>query len=113
MIKNEDLTVEALQNNQPWVVPYSSELRQSLHHMPHLLASHTVLHALKSLGKIAAVFESVDHRGGGLRDSEVAIIRDMAADLFTAALRLANLYRFSLVSELRRRVFQKNGRDVL
>lgn len=112
MIENT-MTVQHLQDTQPWVVPYSDAFESARYHTPHNLASHAVLHAMKSLGKLAAVFEAVDHRGGCVLDAERAVIRDMSADLFTAALRLANLFSFSLVCELRRRVLQKNGVDVV
>jgi NTP pyrophosphatase (non-canonical NTP hydrolase) len=61
------------------------------------------------------VFEALDHREGGYSgtagptDEQLQTIKDMAADLFTEALRFANLYGFSLEAEHARRVAEKNG----
>ncbi len=118
----EEITIEQAQRNQPWTVPYSEEFlmcagREARQYnggrMQHLYATHTVLHAMKSLGKMAAIFEAIDHRGGGILDEERATVRAMAADLLTAALRFGNLYGFSIVWELARRVRDKNSVDLL
>jgi hypothetical protein len=110
MIFNADqFTVGQLQEEQPWTVPYSDAFEQAGLHTPHNMSAHAVLHGLKSLGKLAAVFEAIDHRGGDPLDSEIQVIRDMSADLFTIALRLANLHHFSLATELLRRILEKNG----
>lgn len=111
--KEEDLTVHWLQQRQPWSIPYSDAFECAGHHTPHNLATHAVLHAMKSLGKIATVFESIDHRGGAISDDERRVVQEMAADLFTVALRIANLFSFSLVNTLRRPVWDKNKVDVL
>ena len=78
----EPLTFEEAQSKQPWTVPYSSGVLAAItrEHVPHLLASHTVLHAAKTVGKLA-----------------------------TAAIRFANLYGFSLADALEERVKEKNG----
>ena len=104
-----DLTIKAAQHGQPWAVPYSPQFSCCSFSMPHLYASHTTLHAAKSVGKLAAVFEALDHSGAEICDDQKQTVRDMAADLMTAALRLANLYRFDLATELERRVEEKNG----
>lgn len=104
----EEITVTWCQERQPWAVPYSNAFMSARYHTPHNMATHATLHAMKSLGKIAAVFEAVDHRGGATLDEERDEIASMAADLFTIALRLANLYGFSLVHALSRRVWDKN-----
>ena len=93
--------VAFLQKNQPWTVPYTAEVAEDMVR----LAAHNVLHAAKSVGKLSAVFEAVDHG----HPMDVDTIKDMAADLFTAAMRFANLYGFDLETELRRRVLDKNG----
>lgn len=100
------LTIRFAQVNQPWTVPYSGGvLIASDAHVPHILESHAVLHAAKSVGKLAAVFEGADHG----RPVDVGLISDMAADLVTAALRLANLCDFDLATALVERVQEKNG----
>ena len=104
------LTVKHAQSRQPWTIPYSAGVeRASRDSVPHIMGSHCALHAAKTAGKLAAVFEALDHRASPITDEELATVRDMSADLMTAALRFANLYRFDLETALRRRVFEKNG----
>jgi sugar phosphate isomerase/epimerase len=93
--------VRFLQEHQPWTVPYTPEVAACRERM----AAHNVLHAAKTVGRLAAVFEDFDH--GGVLDTRT--ISDMSADLLSEALRFANLYGFDLESELRRRVAEKNG----
>lgn len=106
-----DLTIRFAQQNQPWTVPYSyGVLRaESVGFVPHVLASHAALHAAKTVGKLAAVFERLDHRTEAIRDDERREVAAMAADLLVIALRFANLYGFDLADELERRVEEKNG----
>lgn len=64
---------------QPWTVPYSARIREASGEsnlndlndtppaVPYILGTHTVLHAAKSVGKIAAVYEARDHDDGGSR----------------------------------------------
>ena len=112
------LTIKQAQQNQPWAVPYSPQVeyvaKDTYAGVPHILGTHTVLHAIKSLGKIAAVYEARDHEPdsdlGGLdpyvrRDD----IRAMTADLLTAALRFANIEGFDLAEALVERVAEKNA----
>jgi len=108
---NDQLTIRHAQNRQPWTVTYSHAFREAGGYlMKHLYGSHTALHAAKSVGKIAAVFEALDHSNNPEPTAaQTQELRDMAADLMTAALRIANLYHFDLSNELERRVFEKNG----
>lgn len=95
-----------LQRRQPWTVPYSpGVVTARVGPVPHILSSHAVLHAAKSVGKLAAVFEAADHG----QPVDEATVKAMAADLVTAALRLANLHGFDLETVLRERVKDKNG----
>jgi hypothetical protein len=122
---SDALTIRQAQVNQPWTVPYSEGVERAAGGdpdthpskqapaVPHILGSHCALHAIKSLGKIAAVYEARDHddsiaaaRGYGVHE-----IRKMAADLMTAALRFANLEGFDLAEALVERVREKNGAD--
>lgn len=99
------MSLYEMQCRQPWTVPYSPGIVAVVGHVPHLLASHAVLHAAKSVGKLAAVFEGADHG----KDVNVDEVAAMAADLVTAAMRLANLYSFDVQMVLEQRVKEKNG----
>lgn len=104
------LTIAFAQKHQPWTQPYSHGVMAA--HMsvvPHILASHTVLHAAKSVGKLATVFEALDHTTLDISFGQLDAVKAMSADLVTAALRLANLYKFDLATELVARVREKNG----
>jgi hypothetical protein len=122
------LTIRHAQTHQPWTVPYShgvmaaaqgepaSDTRYLLDTakppVPHILGSHCALHAMKSIGKIAAVYEKRDHRdqpSGWTCEQDRVDIRAAAADLMTAALRFANLEGFDLAEALIERVKEKNG----
>ena len=111
------LTIREAQRVQPWTVPYAEGLEQARRHlMPHALASHCVLHAAKTVGKLAAVFEALDHPAPGSTwahsrptDAQMATIRAMSADLMTEAMRFANLFGFDLATELLARQAEKNG----
>lgn len=108
-----DLTIRHAQIHQPWSVPYSSGVLVAVTFVPHILATHDVLHAAKTVGKLAAVFEELDHTGKPITPMQQDTVKDCAADLMTEALRLANLYGFDLATELVRRVEEKNAVNVL
>jgi hypothetical protein len=101
-------SINERQRHQPWSVPYSPGVMNAERWVPHILASHCALHVAKTAGKLAGVFEGLDHRSSGPTDAQRQTIRDMAADLLTEALRFANLYGFSLADEHARRVTEKN-----
>lgn len=125
---SDRLTIKQAQKNQPWAVPYSAGVQTAAvpgvddagrtigGDVPHILGTHCVLHAIKSLGKIAAVYEARDHDAlaappfgpEGDYPSHLAI-RAAAADLMNAALRFANLEGFDLAEALVERVKEKNG----
>lgn len=105
------LTIEDAQRLQPWTVPHRwDSLPTQGYEARELCARHNVFHVMKTAGKLAAVFETVDHGRAGtcVSDEHVDKIRDMAADLMSEALRFANLYGFDIEAELRRRVAEKN-----
>lgn len=126
MTNPKTLTIQQAQQRQPWTVPYSAGVREASGEsnlndlnstpaaVPHILGSHCVLHGIKSLGKIAAVYEARDHHDGE-SSAQFAknrqAIRAAAADLMTAALRFANLEDFDLAEALVERVREKNGAD--
>lgn len=108
--KAETLTIRQAQAKQPWTVPYSLGVElASKSTVPHIMASHCALHAAKTVGKLAAVFEELDHSGLLPTNEQIATIRAMSADLLTEAMRFANLYGFDLATELIERVEEKNG----
>ncbi len=109
------LTIRGAQIDQPWTVAYSPGVESASHvEVPHILASHAVLHASKSVGKLAAVFEALDHRDqADVTREELQTIIAMSADLMTIALRFANLYDFDLARALIDRVQEKNGVNLL
>lgn len=133
MTEPATLTIREAQEKQPWTVLYSEGVMAAAEGdgpnvigmqplVPHILGSHCALHAMKSIGKIAAVYEARDHDSGETRGDQLAYvshderetarraeIRKMAADLMTAALRFANLEGFDLAEALIERVREKNG----
>lgn len=118
MSNPKTLTIHHAQKFQPWTVPYAAGIDVAAEGLvPHILATHTVLHAAKSLGKMASVFEALDHsRSVGIPGTSEAmtvqqkeVVRAMSADLLTAALRFANLYDFDLAAALVERIEEKNG----
>lgn len=127
-----DLTIKQAQERHPWnvlnggygAVPYSEGVRRAEvmpAGVPHIQGSHAALHAAKSVGKLAAVFEALDHEDVppsalafnhgkfGLSDEQRTTVKAMSADLLTAALRLAYLYEFDLAQALEARAKEKNG----
>ena len=114
LAKTTDLTIKDAQRLQPWTLPYYwTSSGQGPHARRELSARHALLHAQKSLGKIAAVYERMDHQKSvplGPDTEQFMTIADMSADLMAVALRFANLYGFDLETELRRRVLKKNDK---
>ncbi len=108
---DKDLTLYHAQVNQPWTIPYSLAVASS--GVDHIMGSHIALHAAKTVGKLAAVFEALDHSRNPVSAEQVEILRAMSADLVTAALRIANLYAFDLAHALVERVEEKNGVNIL
>lgn len=108
------LSLQHLQDTQPWVIPYSDAMNRAVdadRGLGHLQGAHAVLHAQKTVGQLAAVFESLDHSGAPIEAVPGAVdtVRDKAADLVTAAMRLANLYGFDLAQAVVERSEEKNG----
>lgn len=113
-MKTENLTIAYAQKRQPWTLPYSSGVESAAESdVPHILGSHAVLHAMKSLGKLAAVFEALDHGDKEISAAQADVVAAMSADLMTIALRFANLYDFDLAGTLVSRVEEKNGVNIL
>lgn len=108
----DKITLTHLQDTQPWRVPYSPRFLDAKENggLPHLMGTHAVLHAQKTVGQLAAVFESFDHSGRQvLDDSQREMLEGRCADLVTAAMRLANLYGFDLARRVVERSEEKNG----
>lgn len=111
-----DLTIKQAQAEQPWQGAYAKGVMlASQEDVPHILGAHNALHVAKTAGKLAAVFEELEHpadeytdHGAVMSDAQRQVVKDMSADLVTEALRFANLYAFDLETELRRRVAKQN-----
>ena len=109
----QNLTIRRAQLKQPWEVPYGARIAEEEDETEQrdLLSRHVVLHVMKSAGKLASVFEKADHDNDHLLNAKgLDVVKAMAADLVTAALRLANLYGFDMQGELEKRVEEKNGK---
>lgn len=104
----EKLTLWEAQLEQPWSLPYG----EFKHHVRNCEGQlkHALLHANKTLGKIAVIVERLDHsENQWLSDAELGEVGDMAADLVSVALRIGNVVGRSVVHALMRRVKEKNG----
>lgn len=105
----EQLTLWQLQSLQPWTVPYAPHKHWVGGNEGRL--KHCVFHAQKSLGKITAILERLDHRDEDwLTDLECDLVGDMAADLVSTALQIGTAVSRSVVHALVRRVKEKNGK---
>lgn len=98
------VTLRFLQQTQPWTLPYAPDFTGA-----DRMGNHVVLHASKTVGQLAAVFESLDHSGGVVGTEQRLEIAAKAADLVTEAMRLANLYGFDLATSVVERSEEKNG----
>lgn len=106
------VSLHHLQAHQPWTIPYSPRLDAAAKAddgLGHVLGTHALLHAQKTLGQIAAVFEGLDHSGLSINGGQQQLIADKSADLVTAAMRLANLYGFDLAQAVVERSEEKNN----
>ena len=104
----ESLTLYRAQREQPWTVPYGANKWWVTTNEGRL--KHCLSHAQKTLGKIAAVIERLDHADRSwLTDQESDDVGDMAADLVTVALQIGTAVSRSVAHALVRRVVQKNG----
>ncbi len=110
---SDELTISHAQTYQPWMVPYSEGVLLAEIDVPHILASHTVLHAAKTVGKLAAVFEKMDHTGEVASLEDLKVIGEMSADLVTGAMRLCNLYQIDIACVFCERIKEKNGVSIL
>jgi hypothetical protein len=91
------VNIRDLQAQLPWTIPYSADFRHSQSDEGHRHLIHDVLHTMKSLGKIAAVCERIDHQGPVLHsntDPERAALAAEAVDLVICALHIAKTNPF-------------------
>lgn len=104
----ETLTLFEAQRHQPWTVPYGEHKWWVVNDEGRL--KHCLAHATKSIGKVAAAIERLDHSNSGwLSDAECDAVGDMAADLVSVALQIGTAVRRSVAHALVRRVKEKNG----
>jgi hypothetical protein len=107
-MKADDLTIFQAQTEQPWTVPYGENKWWVTNNEGRL--KHCLAHAQKSLGKIAAIVEKLDHENHQwLSDAECDAVGDMAADLVSVALQVGTVVSRSVAHALVRRVTEKNG----
>jgi hypothetical protein len=103
------MTIHEAQQHQPWMVPYGEHKWWVVNNEGRL--KHCILHAQKSLGKIATVAENLDHaERGWLTDDELSEVGDLAADLVSAALQIGTVVGRGIAHALARRVLEKNGK---
>jgi hypothetical protein len=104
----DELTIALAQREQPWTVPYGKNKWWVTNDEGRL--KHCLAHAQKSLGKIAAVIEKLDHENSQwLSDAQCDAVGDMAADLVSVALQIGTVVSRSVAHALVRRVTEKNG----
>lgn len=108
MTDPKTVTIWDAQMRQPWTVPYGEGKWWVTSHEGSL--KHALLHAQKTIGKLAAELEALDHtRKEWLSDEALDRVGDLAADLVSAALRIGNVTGRSIAHALIRRVVAKNG----
>lgn len=80
---------QRLQQNQPWVIPYTAVFETSKVLEGHRDFQHALIHVMKSAGKLAAVCDDIEH---GSESPALAgrDLRDRVADMVVCALRMAN-----------------------
>lgn len=104
----EDLTLYQAQKQQPWTAPYGQNKWWVTDNEGRL--KHCLLHAQKSLGKVATIVEVLDHADRQwLTDRECDQIGDLAADLVSTAIQIGTVVSRSIAHALVRRVTEKNG----
>jgi hypothetical protein len=107
-IEPEELTLYQAQRLQPWTVPYGKHKHSVTCALGQL--KHAIFHAQKTLGKIAAEVEALDHADHSwLTDASEEVVANMAADLVSAALRMGNTVGHSVAYAIVRRAAEKNG----
>lgn len=104
----ENLTLYGAQCEQPWTVPYGKGKWWVTDNEGRL--KHCLAHAMKTMGKIAAIIERLDHQDRQwLLDDECDEVGDLAADLVSVALQIGTTVSRSVAHALVRRVAEKNG----
>lgn len=107
-MKPEELTIMQAQCEQPWTVPYGRDKWWVTNDEGRL--KHCMAHAQKTLGKIAAIVERLDHADRSwLNDNECDEVGDLAADLLSVALQIGTTVSRGIAHALVRRVTEKNG----
>jgi hypothetical protein len=107
------MKISELQERQPWVIPYSPEFIDSQRREGHRYLTHDLLHVYKSLGKIAALAERIDH--GREPNMTVDELAGEVADLVICALHIASnnpLGAFSLQGAVLTAIDRRNGSNL-
>lgn len=104
------ISLRELQERLPWAIPYSQQFRDSQDAEGHRHLTHDLLHVYKSLGRIAAMAEKIDHgKEPGMTVDQLA---QETADLVICALHIANtnpLGGFSLQGAVLTSLDRRNG----
>lgn len=82
------MNISHLQRHLPWTIPYSPEFVAARTELKHLDMQHAMIHGIKSMGKLSALFDHQDHGNGVERDR--VDVPNLVADLVVCALRMAN-----------------------
>ena len=96
-----------LQQNQPWVIPYSDEFQRSTRENAMRQVEHDIMHVLKGLGRVAAECERRDHSTAHVYDEW--LIADNTADLVLCALHIASVVGFDLERIVIANMERRNG----
>ena len=102
-----NFTLRHLQLHQPWTVPYSEEFDTSNAANGFRQVGHDVLHAMKSLGRIAAEVERADH--GRERKLVGVPFHEEVASVVMCALHIASIEGFDLGEAVVAFMEEKNG----
>jgi hypothetical protein len=109
------MSIRDLQAALPWVLPYTEQFRLSQEAEGHRNLMHDVMHVQKSLGKIAAMAEKIDHSPRAFDESAIAPREQLArevADLVICALHMAKTNpfgAFDLESVVLQMLVRRNG----
>lgn len=110
------MDLKAIQDKLPWTIPYTYDfcLSQATEH--HRFLIHDIMHIQKSLGKIAAFVERMDHDEFALRKMSREQFANEVADLVICALHIAKtnpLGEFDLEKAVLDTLNRRNGSSLI
>ena len=104
-------TIQEVQRALPWTVPYGAQFVEAGKRHQDVYFSQALLHAQKSLGKLASAIEQSDHGHYTARNTPDQIGKDLAS-LVMSAMRMANLAGIDLWDHTLKHIDEKNGTDL-